>query len=119
MSQNFASIVNGCYFNKEVNGTFEVSRNYRDYSPSDFKSNYAKEGYTGFIRVVMDGRARSVHTTGEPVITSNNSTLSVTDYSNEANEVDLEALDFKIRRRFEVMDILCEGVLRELLALFR
>lgn len=110
MSQNFASIVNGSYFSKEVNGTFEVATPYRDYAPSDFKSNYAKEGFTGFIRVVMDGKPRYVHTRNAPVITANNTTLATADYSSEVNDIDMEALDFKIRRRFEVMDILCQGV---------
>lgn len=105
----FAVITNGSYFNKPVNGSFELVQPYKDYSPSEVTGGYAKEGFTGYIRVVIDGKPRYVHTNGAPAV-SECGVVQTTVDEQIPEEVDLEALDLKIRRRFEVMDILCSGV---------
>lgn len=105
------SITSGSYQNREVNGTFEVVGAPKAYSASEHKSGYAKSGFWGYVRVQMEGRPRYVHLkeTGFLMETRDPVAIAVNE---EVSEADIEELDMRIRRRFQVLDIMCEGVIQ-------
>lgn len=105
------SITSGSYQNREVNGTFEVVSAPKAYSASEHKAGYAKSGFWGYVRVQMEGRPRYVHLkeTGFLMETRDPVAIAVNE---EVSEADIEELDMRIRRRFQVLDIMCEGVIQ-------
>lgn len=113
---NTITIVNGSYSNRVVNGTFEIVAGPKTYTPSEIKSGYAKEGFYGYVQVQMEGRPRYVHIL-ENVNTIGQTSLVASAISKEieVTETDIEALDQKIRRRFQVMDIMCAGLILSLI----
>lgn len=111
MQPTFISIVNGSYSNREISGTFEVTQSFKPYTPSEFKSGYAKEGFSGYVRVIFEEKARYVHIRdSDSVVTSNNVTTTKPEPI-ETSVEDIITLDAKIKRRFSVMDIMSAGVI--------
>ncbi|MGL4353098.1 MAG: hypothetical protein ACRCTP_04075 [Aeromonas popoffii] len=106
------TITNGSYSNREVNGSFEIVAAPKAYTSSEFSSGYAKDGFFGYARVQMEGRPRYVHLRENGfIINDQNAVASAVSSAMEVSEVDIEFLDAKIRRRFQVMDIMCAGLI--------
>lgn len=105
------SITSGSYQNREVNGTFEVVNAPKAYSASEHKAGYAKSGFWGYVRVQMEGRPRYVHLKETGFLMENHDPVAIA-VNEEVSETDIEELDMRIRRRFQVLDIMCEGVIQ-------
>lgn len=104
------TITNGSYQNRAINGTFELVNPLKSYTPSEHASGYAKEGFIGYVRVNMEGRARYVHVREEGVVSPQLTGVAVA-VNEEVTQADIEELDMRIRRRFQVLDIMCAGVI--------
>ena len=101
------SIAHGQINNQIISGEFEVVSNFKRYTPAKIRSGYAKEGFDGYAKILMDGQVRRVHMKA-PEYTSIDGFESPVVVP---QEVSIEELDQKIRRRFQVMDIMCQGVI--------
>jgi len=111
---NTITITNGSYSNREVNGTFKVVNAPKAYTASEHNSGYAKEGFFGYVRVEMEDRPRYVHLRQNGFVCSSQSAVAAAvSVVMEVSELDIESLDAKIRRRFQVMDIMCAGVISD------
>lgn len=105
------SITSGSYQNREVNGTFEVVNAPKPYTVSEHNSRYAKDGFWGYVRVQMEGRPRYVHLKETGFLIENHSPIA-SSINEEVTKADIEELDMRIRRRFQVLDIMCAGVIQ-------
>lgn len=105
------SITSGSYQNREVNGTFEVVNAPRAYSASEHNNGYAKAGFWGYVRVQMEDRPRYVHLKETGFLMENRTPIA-SSINEEVTKADIEELDMRIRRRFQVLDIMCAGVIQ-------
>lgn len=105
------SITSGSYQNREVNGTFEVVNAPKAYSASEHNNGYAKSGFWGYVRVQMEDRPRYVHLKESGFLLENHTPIA-SSINEEVTKADIEELDMRIRRRFQVLDIMCAGVIQ-------
>lgn len=106
-------ITNGLYRGQELSGTFEVFQNFRRYSPSEFKNGFAKDGLDGSMRVIDGdtGKPFYMHVKETNIELIESGAIAVVNPTPETKEVDLEELDLFIRKRFNVLDMLADGVI--------
>lgn len=105
-------ITNGLYRGQEISGTFEIFQNFRKYSPSEFKNGFAKDGLDGSMRVLDDETSKPfyMHVKESNLEFLSSDAIAVINPTPETKEIDLEELDLRIRKRFNVMDMLADGV---------
>ncbi len=108
-------IVRGHYNRKEVAGTFELVKPFREYSASNHKNGYAKTGlgFDGTVVIEMDGKAREVHVNKSELHLGDAPAQAVRQALNV--EVDKDKLASKIFDRFKVLELSAEAVVSGLM----
>ena len=108
-------ITNGLYRGQEINGTFEIYQNFRKYSPSEFGNGFAKDGKDGSMRVLDNETSKPfyMHIAEKDFEILESDGIAAINPTPETKEVDLEELDLRIRKRFNVMDMLADAVVQK------
>lgn len=113
--ETIITITNGAYSNKVINGQFIQVKGFRTYSDSERKpGGYAKDGFDGFVKVCTPENPKpfNVHVTsnGFSCNTVANATQQVGAVVKK-EEVDLDALNTRIAKRFNVLGMMSGAVI--------
>lgn len=110
--ESIITVTSGLYNRKEISGQFILVNPFRTYTDSERKpGGYAKEGYDGYVRVADgDNKPFYVHVREENIKVNGVASIP-SSVGQKVDEVDLEELDMRIRKRFNVLEMMSSAVI--------